>query len=89
MTCEGIVGNPKNRWFDKTTPTVVFENGLMSSNNDVSYLLTQLLSLNEYERIQGWMSKSVNFSVHPFCTLNLVYGFVQANVLNFDVFKRP
>jgi len=37
VTYQGIIGNPKNRWFDKTTPTIVFENGLLSSNSDVSY----------------------------------------------------
>jgi len=58
MTREGIVGNPKNRWFDKTTPTIVFENGLMSSNNDVSCTIdfTQLICVH----VQGGSLKSIH-----------------------------
>jgi len=59
MTYEGLVGNPKNRWFDKTTPTIVFENGFMSSSNDVSHStdFTELICA-------GWAVKTM-FSVHP------------------------
>jgi hypothetical protein len=33
---EGLVGDPKNRWFDKYNSPVTYKNGMMVSNCDVS-----------------------------------------------------
>jgi len=36
MTREGIVGNAKNRWFDKPASYIFFDNGLVALSSDVS-----------------------------------------------------
>jgi len=33
---EGLVGDPKNHWYDKYMGPVTYKNGMMVSNSDVS-----------------------------------------------------